>query len=169
MLVSLLQVKYQNARTSPFDTHGTIMSFFILVLLAKVYAKYLLQITQPIPNTCYFSITKLVSQIAGVVACGLLLSTLLPPYWWCIIISPCAFKSIRELYGSYQQIFEFLHNIYQQISELLHGISARVFNKLLDLLQQICNTTQQAGPRACNEISVEQEVEGGRRPRVQNV
>jgi len=156
------------------------MSFFILVLVANVYAQYLLQITQPIPNTRgNLPITKIVCQISGAVACGLLLSILLPPFWWWIIISPCAFKSIRELHGSYHQISELLHNIYQQILELLHsiyqqilesihGISARVFNKLHYAFQRICNPTQQADPQAFNGNSVEQEGEGGR-PRVQNV
>jgi len=51
VLIGLIQVKYQNTQASPFDTHRTTMSFFILVLVANVYTKYLMQITQPIPNT----------------------------------------------------------------------------------------------------------------------
>jgi hypothetical protein len=154
---------------SPFDTRGTTMSSFILVLVAQVYAKYLLKRIQPIPNMRYFRITKLVCQISGVIACGLLLSILLPPIWWWIIISPCAFNSIRELHNSYHQICELLHDICQQISKSLHGISTQVFNKLHDAFQWICNTTQQAGPPpAFNENSVRQENEGGP-PRVQNV
>jgi predicted PurR-regulated permease PerM len=164
---------------SLFDTRGTTMSSFILMLVAQVYTKYFMERIQPIPNTRYFRIAKLVCQISGVIACGLLLSVLLPPIWWWIIISPCAFNSIRELNGSYhqicelfndiyQQISESLHDIYQQISESLHGISAQVFNKLHDAFQWICNTTQQAGPPAFNENSVRQEGERGP-PRVQNV
>jgi hypothetical protein len=171
-------VKYQNAQSSPFDTHGPIMMLFILVLVTKVYAKYLLEMTQPIPNTRYLPITKLVCQISSVIACGILLSILLPPIWWWIIFCQCAFKSIRELHGSYQQIYESLYEIYQQTSESLHeiyqqnsewlhslhdkyqqiyeslhNISTRVFNKLHDAFKWICNLpTQQAGP-----------------PRVQNV
>jgi len=153
---------------SPFDTRGTTMSSLILVLVLQVYTKYLLERIQPIPNTRYFRITKLVYQISGVIACGLLLSILLPPIWWWIIISPCAFNSIRELHDSYHQICELLHDLYQQISESLHSISARVFNKLHDAFQWICNTTQQADPPAFNENSVRQEGEGGP-PRVQNI
>jgi hypothetical protein len=157
---------YGNAQAaSPFDTRGTTMSSFILVLVAQVYAKYLLERIQP---TRYFRITKLVCQISGVIACGLLLSILLPPIWWWIIISPCAFNSIRELHGSYHQICELLHDIYQQIYELLHGISAQVFNKLNDAFQWICNTTQQVGLPAFNKNSMGQESESGP-PRVQNV
>jgi len=144
------------------------MSSFILVQVANVYAKYLLQITQTIPNTRYLPITKIVCHISGVIACNLLLSILLPPFWWWIIISPCAFKSIRELHGSYQQISELIHHICHQILELLHsiyipavleslhGISARVFNKLHYAFQQICNNpTQQASPQAIfNDNSV---------------
>jgi hypothetical protein len=159
VLIGLIQVKYQNTQASPFDTHGTTMSFFILVLVANVYAKYLLEITQPIPNTSYFSVTKLVCQVSGVVACGLLLSFVLPPFWWWIILFPCAFKSIRELHGSYQQISKSLHDIYQQISELFHDISTRVFKKLHSTFQWICNPTQQAGPPASNENTVKQKGE----------
>jgi hypothetical protein len=144
------------------------MSSFILVLVVQVYAKYLLERIQPIQKTRYFHITKLVCQISSVIACGLLLSILLPPIWWWIIISPCAFNSIRELHGSYHHICELLHDIYQQISESLHGISTRVFNKLHDAFQWICNTTQQASPPAFNENSVSQEGEGGP-PMVQNI
>jgi hypothetical protein len=134
-------VKYGDAHAaSAFDTRGTIMSSFILVLVAQVYAKYLLEIIQQIPNTRYLVITKIVCQILGVVACGILLSILLPTIWWWIIISPCAFKSIRELHGLYHQICELLHDIYQQISKSLHGISVLVFNKLHDTFQWICNT-----------------------------
>jgi len=125
------------------------LSFYLLV--AQVYVKYLLERIQPIPNTRYFRIIKLVCQISGVIACGLLLSILLPPIWWWIIISPCAFNSIRELHGSYHQICELLHDIYQQIFESLYGISAQVFNKLNDSFQWICNTTQQAGALVFNE------------------
>jgi hypothetical protein len=153
---------------SPFDTRGTTMSSFILVLVVQVYAKYLLERIQPIPNTRYFHITKLVCQISGIIACGLLLSILLPPIWWWIIISPCAFNSIRELLSSYHQICKLLHDIYQQISESLHSISTRVFNKLHDTFQWICNTTQQAGPPAFNENSVRKEGEVCP-PRVQNI
>jgi len=81
---------------SPFDTNGTTMLSFILVLVAQVYAIYLLERIQPIPNTRYLVITKIVCQILGVVAFGILLSILLPPIWWWIIISPCAFKSIYK-------------------------------------------------------------------------
>jgi len=163
VLIGLIQVKYQNAQASPFDTHGPIMLLFILVLVTKVYAKYLLEMTQPIPNTRYLPITKLVCQISSVIACGVLLSILLPPIWWWIILCPCAFKSIRVLHGSYQQIYESLHDVYQQTfesihkkyqqnSETLHGISTRVLNKLHYTFKWTCNSTQQAGP-----------------PRVQNV
>jgi hypothetical protein len=156
VLIGLIQVKYQNTQASPFDTHCTTMSFFILVLMANVYTKYLMQITQPIPNTSYLSVTKLICRISSVVACGLLLSFLFPPFWWWIILFPCAFKSIRELHSSYQQIFESLHDIYQQISELLHNISTQAFKKLHNTFQTICNPTQQAGPPAFNENTVNQ-------------
>jgi len=141
---------------SPFDTNGTTMLSFILVMVAQVYARYLLEKIQPISNTRYLCFTKLICQISGVIACGLLLLLLLPIWWW-IIISPRAFKSTRELHGSYHQI-----------SESLHGISAQVFNELHDTFQWICNTTQQAAPPAFNENSVRQKGEGGP-PRVQNV
>jgi len=113
------------------------MLLFILVLVAQVYAKYLLEeMTQPIQNTRYLPLTKLVCQISGVIACGLLLSILLPPIWWWIILCPCAFKSIRVLHGSYQKIYESLHDVYQKTSESLHEIYQQNFESLHDIYQQ---------------------------------
>jgi predicted PurR-regulated permease PerM len=112
------------------------MLLFILVLVTKVYAKYLLEMTQPISNTRYLPITKLVCQISSVTACGLLLSILLPPIWWWIILCPCAFKSIRVLHRSYQQIYESLHDVYQQTSESLHDIYQRTSELLQEIYQQ---------------------------------
>jgi predicted PurR-regulated permease PerM len=113
------------------------MLLFILVLAAQVYAKYLLEeMTQPIQNTRYLPLTKLVCQISGVIACGLLLSILLPPIWWWIILCPCAFKSIRVLHGSYQKIYESLHDVYQQTSESLHDIYQRTSELLQEIYQQ---------------------------------
>jgi len=141
------------------------MSFFILVLVANVYVKYLSDKIQPIPNTRYLPITKLVCEISGVIACGLLLSILLPPIWWWIILCQYAFKSIREVHGSYHQICELLHDIYQQISESLHDMYQQISNSLHGM---ISNPIQQAGPQAFNDNSMRQEGEGGC-PRVQNV
>jgi hypothetical protein len=36
VLIGLIQVKYQNTQASPFNTHRTTMSFFILVLVANI-------------------------------------------------------------------------------------------------------------------------------------
>jgi len=112
------------------------MLLFILVLVTKVYAKYLPEMTQPIPNTRYLPITKLVCQISSVTACGLLLSILLPPIWWWIILCPCAFKSIRVLHGSYQQIYESLHDAYQQTFESIHEIYQQNSQSLRNIYQR---------------------------------
>jgi hypothetical protein len=152
VFIGLVQVKYQNTQSSPFDTHGLIMLLFILVLVAKVYTKYLLEMSQPIANTSYFPITKFVCQISGVLACGLLLSILLPPFWCWIILFSSVFHSIREIHHSFHDIFvslqeiyqqnrsyEWLHCTYRQISESLHIIyqQIRIYEWLYCINQKI--------------------------------
>lgn len=156
LLVELIEMKYQNTQASIFDTKGTIMSCFILAVLAKSFAKHLQERRQTNPNMNYLiSFIKLVDQISGFVACGILVWILLPPYWyWTIFCAGALFNFVMILIASYKQIYK-----------SLHGISAPVFNKLRYAFQRICNRTQQA----FDENSVEGEGEPGSPSRVQIV
>jgi hypothetical protein len=150
LLVEVIQMKYQNTKVSLFDTKGTIMSCFIVAVLAKFYAKHLQERRQTNPNVNYLiSFIKLVDQISGFVACGILVWILLPPFWYWTIF--CA--------GA---LFNFMM-IFKHIYKSPHGILAPVFNKLRDAFQRICNRTQQA----FDENSVEREGEHGSPSRVQ--
>jgi hypothetical protein len=149
-------MKNQNTQASLFDTKGTIMSCFTLAVLAKFYAKHLQESNQTNPNMNYLiPVIKLVDQISGLAAYGILLWVLLPPFWcWTIFCAGALFNFMMILIASYKQI-----------SKLLHGISVQVFNKLRDAFQRICNQTQQAS----DENSVEQEDKHGSPSRVQIV
>jgi hypothetical protein len=94
------------------------------------------------------SFIKLVDQISGFVACGILVWILLPPFWyWTIFCAGALFNFVMILIASYKQIYK----------------SAPVFNKLRDAFQRICNRTQQA----FDENLVEREGEHGSPSRVQ--
>jgi hypothetical protein len=148
-------MKYQNTKVSLFDTKGTIMSCFIVAVLAKFYAKHLQERRQTNPNMNYLigPIIKLVDHISGFVACGILVWILLPAFWcWTIFCAGALFNFMMILIASYKQI-----------CESLHGISAPVFNKLRDAFQRIYNRTQQA----FDKNSVELEGEHGSPSKVQ--
>ncbi|XP_059439605.1 uncharacterized protein LOC132172169 [Corylus avellana] len=134
-LLAFIQMKYQNSSRSPFDTHPTTMSAFIVT--AYFYTGALVgisRVTQAIPNSNYLPMAMLFSDILGALACSLLIFILVPPFGVFLLFS-CSLVLIRALHGSYQQIFE--------------------------LFQQIFNLTYQADPQASNGNSMEQEDNGG--------
>jgi hypothetical protein len=141
-LLALIQMKYQNSGKSPFDTHPTTMSAFIVT--AYFYTGALVaisRVTQAIPNNNYLPIAMLFSDILGALACSLLIFILVPPIGGFLLFS-CALVFIRALHDSYCQIFE-----------LLHAFKCEVFNKF----QQIFNQPHQAS----NGNSTEQERNNG--------
>ena len=73
LLLTLLQVKYQNLG-NPFQTHGATMSLFIIAVL--VYAIALAGICQPSSNRSYLPILSIIGRVCfifGAFACDLLL------------------------------------------------------------------------------------------------
>jgi len=88
MLLNLLQIKYQNSGKSPFDTHATIMSLFIVT--AYFYGVALVAITRQIPNRSYLPLAMVICDILGVMASSLLILILLLPFGW-LLLFLCAF------------------------------------------------------------------------------
>ena len=82
LLLTLLQVKYQNFG-NPFQTHGATMSLFIIAVL--VYAIALAGISQPSSNRSYLLILSILGRVCfifGAFACDLLLLILVRTSLW---------------------------------------------------------------------------------------
>ncbi|KAG7948336.1 hypothetical protein I3843_13G004700 [Carya illinoinensis] len=141
-MVNLLQVKYQNSETSPFDTHGFIMSAFIVAI--HVHAITLSKVLQPNQNRNCLPLTKLICYISGVLAYGLPLLILVPPLGWLIL---CSYAP---------QFIEVLHNSYQQIFELLRGIVVGAFKPLAIMLVKIFRVLFHLGEQESNANSGQQ-------------
>jgi hypothetical protein len=142
MLLTLIQMKYQNSGKSPFNTHATIMSTFVVTTYVYTRAlEAIFRVTRAIPNWSYLPIAMLFCDILYAVACSLLVFILFPPIGRFLLFL-CALVFIRALHDSYWQIFE-----------LLHAFKCRVFSKF----QHIFNPLRQAS----NENSMEQEGNGG--------
>ena len=145
MLLTLLQVKFQNSG-NPFQTHGATMVLFIVAIF--VYAVALVAINQLTPNTSYLPILRRVCFIFGAFACDLLLLILLAPLGWLILII-CVGMSIQLLCDSYQQIFQCFRQIFKSFKQS----TSKAFNKFCDWLlnsfQSLCQTA-----RAFNSFSM---------------
>jgi hypothetical protein len=96
-LLNLFQIKSQNLRNSPFDTHTTIMSFFIVT--AYFFGIALVAITRQIPNRSYLPLAMLICGILGVLTSFLLVIILLPPFGW-LLLFLCAFVLIIKVLHS---------------------------------------------------------------------
>jgi hypothetical protein len=135
-------MKYQNLGKSPFNTHATIMSTFIVA--TYLYTGVLVaisRVTRAIPNRSYLPIAMLFYDILCYLACSLLVFILFPPIGGFLLFS-CTLVFIRALHNSYWQIFE-----------LLNAFKCQVFSKF----QYIFSPPHQAS----NGNSMEQEGNGG--------
>ena len=82
LLLTLLQVKYQNFG-NPFQTHGATMLLFIIAVL--VYAIALAGISQPSSDRSYLPILSILGRVCfifGAFACDLLLLILVRTSLW---------------------------------------------------------------------------------------
>ncbi|KAG6680253.1 hypothetical protein I3842_13G032100, partial [Carya illinoinensis] len=102
VLLALLPLKYHNSSASPFDTHGTIILFFVIT--ECVYARSLREMTQSIPNTHYFNLAVLIYHASEELAPAFLLLILFPPFGWLVLVS-IAIQFVWELYGLFQKVF----------------------------------------------------------------
>lgn len=141
LLLTLLQVKYQNSG-NPFQMHGATMLFFIIAVV--VYAIIaLVGIHQWTPNTSYIQILRRVCFIFGAFACGLLLLLLVPPLGWLILIL-CVCMFVQLLCDSHEQILEYFQQFFQSINQS----TSQGFNILCGWSQDCIQTLCQAGSKA---------------------
>ncbi|XP_042956475.1 uncharacterized protein LOC122292286 [Carya illinoinensis] len=149
VLVNLLQVRYQNSSSSPFETHKIIMSFFIGTIC--VYFLALMELSRPIPNAnapnanaIYHDVAWLICYISGVLACTCIVLIIFPAFGWVIL----SISTIRIL----------LLNPYitLHIKKLLDGISTILFN-----IYDSNDSNLENG-----NVPVEQEEGGGEQPEV---
>ncbi|KAG8663981.1 hypothetical protein MANES_01G269250v8 [Manihot esculenta] len=106
VLLTLVQVKYQDKQDSPFETHEAIMVLFIVA--AFIYTVSFLSSLILIQNhhdyTFYvLPILKQISVVSGTLACDSLILILCPPFGY-LVLALCALLALRILIGSYHQI-----------------------------------------------------------------
>ena len=142
VLLTLLQVKYQNSG-NPFQTHVATMLPFILAVI--IYAIALVAISQPTPNISYLPILRHVCKIFGAFACDFLLLILVPSFGWFILVL-CVSISVRLLCNSRHQILQ----CFQQIFRSINQSTSPAFSKLCGWFQNGFQSLCQTGSRAFN-------------------
>ncbi|KAJ6427763.1 hypothetical protein OIU84_023212 [Salix udensis] len=122
-LLALLQVKYQNKETSPFEAHGTIMLLYILTCLfySIAFIALLLRARQ-LPETLCLATLEHISLLTGALACDLLLLILAPPFGYFLL----AFGGVLILVKALQQIRD--HDV-AAISERARDLIPNVFHR----------------------------------------
>ncbi|KAJ9188601.1 hypothetical protein P3X46_003942 [Hevea brasiliensis] len=116
-LASLLQVKYQLAKESPFDTHNGFMLTFIVVTLVYAMA-LLLELILRAQNSTYCAILGNLNILAGALAAVLLLLILVPFVGWTIFAIWLAY-SIKAACDLYRELCRLL---YQSIRQVLLNV-----------------------------------------------
>ena len=158
-LLALLQVKYQNSG-NPFQTHGAIMSSFIVLVIG--YALTLAGISKLTLNTSYLHIGRRICIILGTSASGLLVEILLPP-WGILILAISALMFAQLLYVSHQQILQCFGQIFQSInqsiSEAVKTLCGWVQNGFQSLQQAASKTFNCSSMPTATTNSIENQVE----------
>ncbi|KAK4580926.1 hypothetical protein RGQ29_024546 [Quercus rubra] len=148
LLLTLLQVRGQSSG-DPFQTHGATISAFVIAIF--FYATALAVISQLTPNTRYLPILWHVCIIFGVLACGLLLRIIVPPFGLLILVLWVC-TSLLLLYDSQilQSFSEATTNAFNTISEA----TSNAFDKLCVWFQDSFQSMRQEASGPFNSSSM---------------
>ncbi|KAJ6711275.1 PROTEIN putative-RELATED [Salix purpurea] len=130
VLLALLQLKYQNKETSPFEAHGTIILLYILasIIYSTAFIALLLRAHHQPPETPCLATLEHISLLTGALACDLLLLILAPPFGYFLLAFCGVLVLVKALLGSYQQIIGHLLDV-AAISERARDLIPNVFHR----------------------------------------
>ncbi|EOY16314.1 hypothetical protein QUC31_000991 [Theobroma cacao] len=124
ILLTTIQVLYQNDDKSPFKAHALIMKIFIV--FAFTYTSLTVAVIALQSHcTSYLPLLNHIGFVLGALVCDFLLLILLPPFGYFVLLL-CILMLLIILLKSYQQIFKLLRSVATLASnragDLLHNI-----------------------------------------------